>query len=104
MQDLLRNERKDPLSNLQEDGDKFSQSLDTFKDKVQSIVNGWMSHYCNAVGIKDPSLFSRPTSQSDSRSRGVSSRSRMVKSCMDYSTGRQRERCEDLGRELLHGS
>lgn len=74
-------------SNLQADGDKFTEQLNSFKDCVQSIVSDWLGHYCNAVGISDPTQFSRPTSRLDSRARGVSSHGRMVKSSMDYTTG-----------------
>jgi hypothetical protein len=74
-------------SNLKHQGDKFGEHLDSFKSNVQTIVDDWMKHYCNAVGITDPTLFSRPTSRADSRSRGLASRKRMVKSSMDYTTG-----------------
>lgn len=88
-QNLLKD--VDITSNLQADADKLVQQLDAFRGSVSAIVTDWMKHYCKALGITDPSQFFSPGSRPDSRSRGVSSRGRLVKSSMDhYFTGLSR--------------
>lgn len=85
---LLKDSAEHSLPNLLADSEKYSQQLDTFRKNIHAIVNNWMHHYCKAVGINiDTPLFSRPSSRAGLHSRGVSSRSRMVKSSMSYATG-----------------
>ena len=85
----------DTISNLQEDGDIYDQQLTVFRKNIQQLVMDWLQYYRRAMGMKedDPDnteLLSSPLFREDrfSPSRGVSSRTRLVKSCMDYATGR----------------
>ena len=81
----------DPLSDLLAEGQRFADTLDTFRNNVRGIVNEWMQHYCQAIGIGLQGDLEDAKDGGERRpfqtSSGEGLRGRLVKSSMGYTTG-----------------
>ena len=82
----MSEEDEDGSSALLAVDDKFARRLAGFKEKIHGVVNEWMHHYRKAIGLPDHMISSSAHSSSVSGTplRGVSSRSRLVKSSMAF--------------------
>lgn len=67
--------------------DRLSKDLSSYKDKIRGIVNDWMAHYRQNIGISLPAHLA-PTfphsSSSSLLSRGISAQGRRIQSSKSY--------------------
>lgn len=84
---IASEDEANPSSGLLGDTDTLNKLLAYNKERIQTVINEWMEHYRQAIGIKLPThSISRPSSTraGGSHSRSMSSQSRMVRSCMSF--------------------
>ena len=80
-------EDEEEASDLLYEGEKLTQLLFTYQERIHTVVSDWLEHYRDAIGIQPRMQLISTTSTSRTHTRAASSRARAVRSSMSYAYG-----------------